>query len=153
MAASLCLVFAASGRNLSEETTQGMGIGIFWAICGLIVLLPNLYFTFRWTRWARRLRQPNTSIHPSKAFVLQILRWGVMIGLVGLLLTIFGEGASLGVLLAKSIAQPQGVAIYDPVRIIRSVDIFVAMANFNSLTAHFLGTVGSLGLWNWLQSE
>lgn len=130
-----------------------MGIGIFWAVCGLIVLLPNLYFAFRWTRFARRLRQPNVAVHPSKAFVLQVLRWGVIIGLIGMLITILGEGSSLGVILAKSIAQPQGVAIYDPVRVIRSVDVFVAMANFNGITAHFIGAAASLGLWNWLHTD
>jgi hypothetical protein len=78
---------------------------------------------------------------------------GAIAGLVGMLLTILGGGATLGVLLAKSIAQPQGVAIYDPNRIIRSLDIFVAMANMNGIAAHFIGTATSLGLLNWLYRQ
>jgi hypothetical protein len=70
-----------------------------------------------------------------------------------MLLTILGGGAALGVLLAKSIAQPQGMAIYDPTRIIRSLDVFVAMANMIGITGHFVGTIGSLGLFNWLHRQ
>jgi hypothetical protein len=149
-ASGLALAFVVSGRNFSKETTPGIGIGIFWAVCGILVLLFHVYLDFRYTRIARRLRQPNPDLHPKKADVIQILRLGVIVSLVGMLLTILGGGASLGVLLAKSIAQPQGVAIYDPVRIVRALDIFVAMANVNGIAGHFVGTVASLGLLNWL---
>lgn len=150
IAAGLCILLAISGRNISEETTPGIGIAIFWAVCGILVLLVNGYFAFRWTRFARRLRNPDVAVHPSKPEVLQVLRWAIIAGFIGLLLTILGEGASLGVLLSKSIAQPQGVAIYDPVRIIRSLDIFVAMANLNGIAASFIAAATSLGLFNWL---
>mgnify|MGYP002780796667 CR=1 FL=1 len=79
-----------------------------------------------------------------------MLRLGVITGLIGMLLTILGMGATIGVLLAKSIAQPQGVAIYDPNRIIRSLDVFVAAANTTGVAAHFVGVVVSLGMFNWL---
>jgi hypothetical protein len=57
------------------------------------------------------------------------------------------------VLLSKSIAQPQGVAIYDPTRIIRALDIFVAIANMRGIAAHFVGTGASAGLFIWLHPE
>lgn len=171
-ASGLVLVLAISGRNFNQTitgparvapgvgvgyatqtTSPGIGIGIFWAVCGIIVLLFNVYLAFRQTRFARRLRNPNPSLHPKKSEVLRVLRLGVIVGLVGMFLTILGGGASLGVLVAKSIAQPQGVAIYDPNRIIRSLDVLVAMANMNGITAHFLGMVASLGLFNWLHHQ
>lgn len=77
----------------------------------------------------------------------------MIVGLIGMLLSILGGGATLGVLLSKSVAQPQGVAIYDPTRIIRSLDIFVALANMNAIAAHFVGTVTSLSLLNWLHRQ
>lgn len=165
IAAGLMVVFAMTGRNFSQAVTRvpgvgvvnagrgtipGIGIGIFWAICGILVLSFGVYLAFRLTRSAKRLRHPDPAIHPRKAEVLKRLRLGVMVGLVGILLTILGGGATLSVLLAKSIAQPQGVAIYDPTRIIRSLDIFVAMANMNGIAAHFAGLIASLGLFNWL---
>jgi hypothetical protein len=170
-ASGLMLAFAISGRNFTQATrpvarlplpgvrldtarqvvTPGIGVGIFWAICGILVLLFGVYLAFRQTRYAKRLRYPNSSLYPSKTDVLKLLRLGVIVGLVGLLLTILGGGATLSVLLAKSIAQPQGVAIYDPSRIIRSLDILVAMANMNGIAASFVGLVASLGLFKWLQ--
>ncbi|XWK89537.1 MAG: DUF3611 family protein [Phormidium sp.] len=166
---SLMLILAISGRtfnraiettapggqvvNSNQGTTPGLGISMFWAGCGILALLFGLFIAFRLTRLARRLFNSNVVNHPQKSEVLRILRWGVIAGLVGMLLTILGGGVAIGVLLSKSITQPQGVAIYDPNRIIRSLDIFVAAANMNGITAHFVGTVTSLGLINWLSRE
>lgn len=167
-ATSLMLMLAISGRsfnrsvtttpgvqavNFNQGTTPGIGIGIFWAGCGIVALLGGLFIAFRQTRLAKRLFKSNELIHPQKSEVLEVLRWGVIAGLIGMFLTILGGGTTLGVLLSKSIAQPQGVAIYDPTRIIRSLDIFVATANMNGITAHFVGTVTSLGLINWLNRQ
>ncbi len=161
-ASGLMLAVAISGRNFAQSATPlpgggivqgvtpGLGIGIFWATCGLAVLLFNLFLAFRYTQFARRLRNSNAAAHPKKADVMQVLRLGAIVGLIGLAVSILGGGASLGVLLSKSITQPQGVAIYDPSRIIRSVDVFVAMANMNSIAAHFVATIAALGLYNGL---
>jgi len=164
----LLVVFAIAGRNFSQATalpsaitpgvavpvnqgvTPGIGIGIFWAVCGILALLAGIYIAFRQTRLARRLRHADTLIHPTKAEVMTVLRLGAIAGLVGMLLTILGGGATLGVLFSKSIAQPQGVAIYDPTRMIRSIDIMVAMANVSGIAAHFVGTVASLSVFEWL---
>lgn len=172
-ASILMIIFAIGGRSFSRSlapapgypgypagineaasvTTPGIGIGIFWAICGVLVLLFSAYLAFRQTRFARRIRLSHLH-HPDmqvkKSDVMRVLRLGIIAGLVGMLCTILGCGATLGVLLSKSIVQPQGVAIYDPTRIIRSLDVFVAMANMNGIAAHFVGVVASLGLFNWL---
>lgn len=164
---SVLLLLAISGRSFNQAiappsrvpnvsvaptqaTTPGLGIGIFWAICGVLVLLFGSYLAFRLIRFSKRLRNPDLAIHPKRAKVMQVLRLGVITGLIGMLLMILGMGATIGVLLSKSIAQPQGVAIYDPNRIIRSLDVFVAAANTTGVTAHFIGTVVSLGIFNWL---
>jgi hypothetical protein len=164
----LMVVFAIAGRNFSQATalppgvspgvviptnqgvTPGIGIGIFWAVCGILALLVGIYVAFRQTRFAKRLRHADTVKHPAKSEVMNVLRWGAIVGLIGMLLTILGGGATLGVLFSKTIAQPQGVAIYDPTRVIRSIDIMVAMANMSGITAHFVGTVASLSVFEWL---
>ena len=79
---------------------------------------------FRLTRYGRRLRVSSPELHPKKAELIQLLRISAIAGFVGMLLFIIGGGVSLAIVLAKSIAQPQGVAIYDPNRIIRPLDIF-----------------------------
>ncbi|MBF2009068.1 DUF3611 family protein [Chlorogloeopsis fritschii PCC 9212] len=141
------------GVNYNQETIPGVNISIFWGVCGIIALLFTSYLAFRITRFAKRLRHPDSSLHPKKADVMKVLRIAVIAGFVGMLLTILGGGSGLGVLLSKSIAQPQGVAIYDPTRIIRSLDIFVAMASMTGITAHYVGTAAALGLFNWLHPE
>ena len=166
---SLMLMLAISGRTfnraieptalggrivtLNQGATPGIGIAIFWAGCGILALSFALFIAFRQTRLAKRLFNSNVVNHPQKSEVLQFLRWGAIVGLVGMFLTILGGGTSIGVLLSKSIAQPQGVAIYNPTRIIRSLDIFVAAANMNGIAGHFVGTVTYLGLINWLNRE
>ncbi len=166
--ALLLVVFAIAGRSFSQATalppgvspsigvnlnrgvTPGIGIGIFWAVCGILALLVGIYFAFRQTRFAKRLRHADTMRHPAKSEVMNVLRLGAIVGLVGMLLTILGGGATLGVLFSKAIAQPQGVAIYDPTRVIRSIDIMVAMANMSGIAAHFAGAIASLSVFEWL---
>jgi hypothetical protein len=165
-ASSVMLLLAVSGRTFNQamvapsgvpgaqiataQTTSGLGIGIFFAVCGILVLLFEIYLAFRLIRFSRRLRNPNPIIHPKRAKVMEVLRLGVIVGFVGMLLMILGSGATVGVLLAKSVSQPQGVAIYDPNRVIRSLDVFVAAANTTGVTAHFIGAFTSLGIFNWL---
>jgi|SRR6476661_7489596 len=166
--ALLMVVFALAGRNFSQATalprdvtpsigvnlnrgiTPGIGIGILWAVCGILALLAGIYLAFRHTRFAKRLRHADTMKHPAKSEVMKVLRLSAIVGLVGMLLTILGGGATLGVLFSKTVAQPQGVAIYDPIRVIRLIDIMVAMANRSGIAAHFVGAVASLSVFEWL---
>jgi hypothetical protein len=142
----LTVLFASTGRGLTDNPNAGLGIGVFWAICGIVTLLFSVYWDFRYTRLGKRLGNPNHTLHPSKADTIAALRLGLIVSLVGILLTLFGTGSTLGVLVAKSISQPPGVAITDPNKIIRALDVFVAVANINGITAHFIGTIASLWL-------
>ncbi len=167
-AAILMLLFAITGRSFNQAvtpipgvpvtsytqgTTPGSGVIIFWAICGVLVLLFSVFMAFRITRYAKRLRNPDSALHPKKAEVMQLLKIAAIAGFVGMLLTIVGTSSSFSVLLAKSITQPQGVAIYDPTRIIRPIDIFAAIANMSGIIAHFIGTSAAAGLFIWLHPE
>lgn len=155
--AGLVLLFAISGRRFNQAfsapgvaepatTTAGIGIGIFWAVCGIAVLLFGTFVAFRYIGFGKRLRREPIDTQPSKAETTQLLRLGVLTGLLGVLLTILGVGGTLAVLLAKAVSQPQGVALYDPNRIIRAMDVFVGMANANGLAGNFLGLLSSLWL-------
>ena len=160
----LLLMFAIAGRSFSQNTAvlpsvgvnvnpgtaPGIGVGSFWAVCGILALLGGIYLAFLQTRFSKRLRHADTMKHPAKSEVMNVLRLGAIVGLVGMLLTILGGGATLGVLLSKAISQPQGVAIYDPTRMIRSIDIMVAMANMSGIAANFVGAVASLRVFEWL---
>lgn len=146
-ASILMLLFAASGQKFSPKTNTGIGIGIFWSVCSFFALCITIFFAFRYTRIAKGLlREPDAHLHPRKAETVELLRFGVIIGFVGILLGLFGAGSSLGVLVAKTISQPPGIAITSPDRIVRALDVFVVLANFNLITAHFVGAVTSMWL-------
>ncbi|HYX15522.1 MAG TPA: DUF3611 family protein [Nostoc sp.] len=142
----LALLFALTGRGVVEQPNVGLGVGMFWAACGVVVLLFSVYWDFRYTRIGKSLENPNPALHLSKADTTTIIRLGIIAGLVGILLTLLGAGSTVLVLVAKSISQPPGVAITDPYRLIRALDVFVAVANINGIAAHFVGTIASLWL-------
>ena len=52
--------------------------------------------------------------------------------------------------LSKVIALLQGVAVYRPEDVIRSLDLFVVLASVNLIGVHLVGSATSLGLLNWL---
>ncbi|BAY74102.1 hypothetical protein NIES25_05120 [Nostoc linckia NIES-25] len=142
----LALLFALTGRGFVQQPNTGLGIGVFWAVCGIILLLFSLYLDFRYTRIGKALENDNPALRPSKPDTTKILRLGIILSLVGILLTLFGTGSTIFVLVAKSISQPPGVAITDPYRIIRPMDVFVAVADITGIAAHYVGTVASLWL-------
>ena len=56
----------------------------------------------------------------------------------------------MALVLKQTLALPQGVAVYRPENVIRSLDLFVVLANVNLIGAHLVGSATSLGLLNWL---
>lgn len=157
IATGLALISAIQSPDLNEATTPGIAIGVFWALCGLIVLLGGVYLAFGLTRFGRSNKRANSSgstmLQLAKPEIVKALRTGVTVGLVGMLLMILGEGVTLMALLLKAIAQPSPRDIYDVNELIRSLDIMVALSNISGIAAHFTGTVTSLSLLNWIQRQ
>ena len=150
---TLVLLFASLSRDVgpqNQTNPAGTGIGIVFAVSGVITLGLGVYLAFRYTRIAKRLRSPNATNRPRKADTIQILRFALIVNLVGMLATILGAQAIAGILLLRSLSLPQGfgAAIYNPSQIIRPVDIFVVQANTNTVAAHFAGILCSLWLLN-----
>jgi hypothetical protein len=52
------------------------------------------------------------------------------------------------VLVAKAVSQPAGVAITDPTKIVRALDVFVVVANIAGIAANFMGMIVSLWLFD-----
>lgn len=147
---SLILLFAAASGGSNDRlnsTNPGTGPGLFFTLCGILVLCFSIYWSFRYTRIAKRLRSPEPGQRPSKANAIQVVRIGLIVNLAGMLLTLLGTEAIVGGLLAKSLTQPQGVATFnDPTRLIQSLDIFVVQASINVVAAQFVGIATSLWL-------
>jgi len=132
----------------SGANNPGTGGGLFFAVCGLLVLYASVYQAFRYIRLSRQLRSPTPSLRPSKSYTVSILRLGLMVSLVGMALTIIGGSAITGTLVAKSLTQPR--TFFDPATNLRGfiepLDLFVVQANTNTILAHFMGIAGVLWL-------
>ena len=144
------VLFANPNRNPSTNASNpGTGVGVLLAACGLVVLFVSVYWAFRYTRLANQLKAPSASARPKKAETLKALRMGLMVNLVGMLLSLLGAESIAGVLLARA-SQSQG-ALYAPggiTSLIQPLDISVVLANTHIILAHFAGLATSLWLLN-----
>jgi len=149
----IVLLFAMLGRNMSDQTNNnaGIGFGIFLAIVGLLLLCFRIFWDFRYRLLGRLLHAENSQVYPSKEHITHTLRIGLVSSLVGVLIAFVASEETVAVVLAKTLSQPQAMAAYAPENVIRSLDIFVTMANVNLIGAHFFGAVTSLGLLNWVE--
>jgi len=114
------------------------------------VLGFRVYWAFRYRRLAKRLQMPDSSLHPTKEDIVNVLRIGLIASLGGLLLAFLAAEVTVAAVLGKALAQPQGVAMYNPRNIIPTLDIFVILANVNMIGAHLFGSLNSLWLLSWV---
>ncbi|MCA1992413.1 MAG: DUF3611 family protein [Coleofasciculus sp. S288] len=142
----ISLLFAWSGRTYGDPAYQGIGISMFWAVCAIIALGAGLYWDIRYTRIARGLRNLNPELRPHKTDTARLVRLGLIVSLVGMLLNLLGAGSGIGVLVSKAVSMPPGVAITDPNKMIRALDVFATVANVTGIAAHFVGAIASLWL-------
>jgi hypothetical protein len=139
--ALIALLFTISGRAFSPEASSGTGIAIFWAVAGIVLLVVNILFDVQYIRIAKGLKhEPGATLHPRKAGAIRLLRSGAFLGFAGILLSLLGSGVSVGVLVAKTVSQPPGIAITDPNKIVRAMDVFLVLANITLISAHLVGT-------------
>lgn len=140
-------------NGVSASANAGTGGSLLLAVVSLFVLYFAIYQAFRYVGLARKLLDPEPNLRPKKAETLKVLRFGLLVSLVGMLLAVLAAEAITGTLLAKSLTQAQGVAIYNPEalnRIIQPLDIFIVLANTHTITAHFVGINTSIWLINHL---
>lgn len=133
------LVLAAFSRSIDSDTNlAATGLSVFFAVAALITLGFNTALSYRLTRLGKRLVSPVAEVKLSKPDTIRLLRVGLLVSLLGLVLSAMGSEISVVTLLAKSLAQPQGTAIYQPDKIIRVLDIFIVLANVNLVFAHLV---------------
>jgi len=153
--ASSILLFAGfstqiSATNNNNRPAAGTGFGLVFAVLGLVLLGISIYWAFRYTRMGRQLGATDPVARPRRSETVQMLKVGLVVNLVGMLLTLVGAFALIGGLLAKLAAQPQGAtfALNNPRDLVQALDIFVVQANTNIMAGQFTGVVVSLWLLN-----
>lgn len=149
---SLVLLFALvsiGARTAAGGANAGTGVGVLLALAGLVAVYISIYWAFRYALLGRRLRSRDASKRPSPKDAIQVLRIGIVISMVGMLLTLFGGQALIGSLLGKALLQPQGGTVFMPGNInqyVEAFDIFIVQANTNTLLAHFVSLSATLWL-------
>ncbi|EDZ67765.1 hypothetical protein NOC27_1092 [Nitrosococcus oceani AFC27] len=142
IASALLLLFTTSGQSLSPNQLSS---GLTWAVYDFIILCLTTLFFFYYTRLAKKITlKPNFYINPEKKSSPWFLRLSYKTSLLGMLVSFIGIGTSLYLLIAKTVSQPPGIAITDPSKIVRALDVFILLINFGLLIAHFIGAVISI---------
>ncbi|MGD9659066.1 MAG: DUF3611 family protein [Methylocystis sp.] len=142
------LAFGAVGQSISSTTW--VSDPIHWGYFGLALLFASLFIDFFSTIASGRLiSDPAGALAADQPAALWFLGVGSVVNILGAVVSFIGVGLSIALLVAKTVSQPPGIAITDPDKIVRALDIFILMANFNLLVAHFIGAGASV----WLSME
>lgn len=149
--ASIILLFASflSRSPGATQNSPSTGIGVLVTIFGIGVLGFNLYWAlFRYVPIGRKL-EGNAATRPKKSDTIQVLRMGLTASLIGILLSLLGAQATVGLLAAKAFSQGIGSSlINDSSRLIQPLDILVVQASLNVILAQFVGILAALWLLN-----
>jgi len=108
----------------------------------------TVLFAFKYMKTARRIRnEPARFLSRERRWTFWFVVVGALLSMMGLLDSFVGVGLSVALLVGKTMSQPPGIAITDPTKIIRALDIFVLLVNISLLFAHFIG----FGVAAWLR--
>ena len=82
----ISLLALGTGSLGEGEKNPGTGFGIFFAVCGLVILGISIYFSLRYTKIADLLQSSDPIRRPKRIDTIQVIRWGLIINLIGMLL-------------------------------------------------------------------
>ncbi|KAM7470462.1 hypothetical protein LguiA_008645 [Lonicera macranthoides] len=118
---------------------------------GIAAGFISVFWSFGYLRLSDKLRRTanDPSKAPPRADVVNSLRNGIVVNLLGMGAAILGMQATVGLLVAKALttsANPfyQGIAPGNSPVI--ALDVFLVQASANTILSHFLGLVSSLEL-------
>jgi hypothetical protein len=138
------------GQNIPLQqlpTGSSTAVGLPLIVVGVACLAVSVYWSFNYTRVARRFLVPTPKMQPTKAETLGQLRFAIITDLLGLLFMVLGSEAIGGILFGKVITQGVGSFInFDPSRLVQPIDLLVILACFHTIAGLFIGLAGSLWL-------
>ncbi len=135
-------IASPTGLDTSPATLPGLSFA--WA--GVAVLGASIFWNYRYTQMAKKLRSPD---RPTKSQTIFQIKIGLIINLIGMFVTLLGAFAIIG---ALTLRAGQGQAILPGAgsfnSVIQPLDFQIIQASFNIIFAHFVGLVCSLLLLN-----
>lgn len=134
----------ATGTPTGADSNPATLPGLSFAWAGIAVLGASIFWNFRYTQMAKKLRSPD---RPTKSQTILQIKIGLIINLVGMLITLVGAASIVGALTLRS---QQGVfaGAGNFNLTIQPLDFQIIQASFNIIFAHFVGLVASLWLLN-----
>ena len=129
-----------TGADSNPATLPGLSFA--WA--GIAVLGASIFWNFRYTQMAKKLRSPD---RPTKTQTVFLIKIGIIINLVGMLITLVGAASIVGALTLRS-QQGLFAGAGNFNLTIQPLDFQIIQASFNIIFAHFVGLVASLWLLN-----
>ena len=147
------LLFVTSSSRYYEDSLQSLPGGLSWAegtlwaylSLGVLALTTlGFYSVVVRARSLKRGEAPDNGGASVKRLISKINLGSAL----GLTLAIFGNALSIALLISKTVSQPPGIAITNPQAIVRAVDVFVLLANFDIVVAHFIGILICLWILN-----
>jgi len=129
-----------TGADSNPATLPGLSFA--WA--GIAILGASIFWNFRYTQMANKLRSPD---RPTKSQTVFQIKIGIIINLLGMLITLIGAASIVGALTLRS---QQGVfaGAGNFNLTIQPLDFQIIQSSFNIIFAHFVGLVASLWLLN-----
>jgi len=137
----------ANVPNAANGANPGTGFGLLLTGIGILALYIGIYWAFSYIRFSRKLSSPDAQVRPTRSSAIQMLRFGVLVSLAGMLATLLGGFSIVGTLVGKSLFQVGAFAFTaQPTQFIQGADVFAVQANLIVLLAHFIALIGSLWL-------
>jgi hypothetical protein len=129
-----------TGVDTNPATLPGLG----FAWVGVAILGASIFWNFRYTQMAKKLRSPD---RPTKTQTVFQIKIGLIINLLGMFVTLLGAASIVGALTLRS--QQGVVSVTGNFNLtIQPLDLQIIQASFNIIFAHFVGLVTSLWLLN-----
>ncbi|XP_071716835.1 protein TIC 21, chloroplastic [Rutidosis leptorrhynchoides] len=149
----VCTIVAAVILSFSVVVTGKVtSPATFYATAGgIVAAFISVFLSFGYIRLSDRLRKTvnNPEKAPPRSDVINSLKTGIVVNMLGMGAAILGMQATVGLLVAKALTTSsnpyyQGIASGNSP--VLALDVFLVQASANTILSHFLGLVFSLEL-------
>jgi hypothetical protein len=144
--AAVLLLLSAAGLAGQGTNTPGTGFSIFCAAGGVIALAISIVLFFRYKQIAKLMRVPEPERRPKRSSTLQLIKSGLLTNLIGMLLSILGAEAFVGIIWGKLSNISQGSLFGDKENLLVTPnEILLVLANTHTILCHAIGL--AIALW------
>jgi len=145
---TVTLLFSIPALSESKQNLQGVQFGILSAFISIILLVVALVISFRYKKIGTKIENRDPAMRPKKSETMNLIQFGLVFNLVGMLFAIIGAETLVGLALAKSLTLSPQLIGSNPQQFVNPLDLLIIQANTNTIGAHFAGIVTSLILIN-----